>query len=350
MSDVAPRRRSRPFRVMVIFVVVVIGIWLITLPGTVAIRLIAGVVGWNSVLENPRDAVDAWVLLGDSPLGLTTLGLAVLWSTGPLLLVGLVLWLGRPITSENSTVRPARTRPVPPDRTSTGGQRPTLTARRSGQTPSPPAPPVASPVPATRPNGSRQHRSSPGVAIPPLLLVDTETTGTSRSDRVIEIAWIATDPALSVVAQGSSLLRADGSAGSIHARRIHGISHSDLRGAPDFAYVWDQLEELRYGRLLAAHNAPFDRRMINSELRRISRAEISKMACTLELAYALGYARRKRGNVPGVSGRLADLSARLELDVTPTHRALADTETMLEVLRYFCERHPREAAHYLSSC
>jgi DNA polymerase-3 subunit epsilon len=110
--------------------------------------------------------------------------------------------------------------------------------------------------------------------------------------------------------------------------------------------VWRTLDGHRSGRQLVAHNAAFDRRMINGELQREGGPPIAWMGCTMQLAKQLGY-----GGGYGAGGRsvaLGALVSRLGLEVTPTHRALADAEAALELLRFFQRQHPNEVARLLA--
>jgi DNA polymerase-3 subunit epsilon len=181
-----------------------------------------------------------------------------------------------------------------------------------------------------------------------LVIVDTETTGLDRHARVIELAWIVTNRHLEVLTKGSSLVRGDGHGGSPEARGVHKISDADLLRAPEFREVWDGLVDHRRGRLLVAHNARFDLKMINGELKRVGGGMVEQMACTMILARELGYADSGRPGPGFRSAKLNDLSHRLKLNVQPTHRALRDAETALELLRYFYQSHPAEAQRYLA--
>ncbi len=186
--------------------------------------------------------------------------------------------------------------------------------------------------PAPRKPPTRTHQGSG------LVIVDTETTGLSNDARVIELAWIVVNADLHEVTKGSSLLRGSGSSGGAKAQAVHGISDRDLRNAPEFIDVWRSLDPHRAQRQLIAHNAAFDRRMINNELGRVRAPQIRWMACSMQLARQLGYAGRQGGRNNSVAlGALADA---LDLDVTPTHRALADAETVLALLRFIQRSHP----------
>lgn len=87
--------------------------------------------------------------------------------------------------------------------------------------------------------------------------IDTETTGTSNTDVVIEIAVLDTDGSilLDSLVKSTNPIPASASA-------VHGITDITLIGAPNWAEVWAQLSDVLKGRLVGFYNAAFDLRMI----------------------------------------------------------------------------------------
>ncbi len=45
---------------------------------------------------------------------------------------------------------------------------------------------------------------------------------------------------------------------------VHGISPEDVKDAPTFAEVWEEVQEILYGNLMIAHNASFDASVLRS--------------------------------------------------------------------------------------
>jgi len=95
------------------------------------------------------------------------------------------------------------------------------------------------------------------------LVLDTETTGLSTRDEVIEIGIVDST--------GAALLETKvfPRSGRVPAAstRVHGYTIEDLRGAPSWPEVLLELESLLAGRRVFAWNAPFDERMVAQSAR-----------------------------------------------------------------------------------
>lgn len=114
------------------------------------------------------------------------------------------------------------------------------------------------------------------------------------------------------------------------AQDVHGISDEQLIGAPPWAAVHEDLKARLEGAVLVAHNAAFDIGFIEAEA---SRAGLpspvpSAVLCTLTLA------RRIYGFH---SCSLLALASRAGIPQPVAHRALADADTTLGVLRALVE-------------
>ena len=71
-----------------------------------------------------------------------------------------------------------------------------------------------------------------------------------------------------VVETGATLIDPHLRASAWRFTHIHGIAPADVRGAPTFAEVWQELDARFAGELLVAHNASFDIGVLRAELRR----------------------------------------------------------------------------------
>ena len=118
-------------------------------------------------------------------------------------------------------------------------------------------------------------------------------------------------------------------------QRFTGITQAMVDGAPSLEDVLPELGERLRGRVLVAHNAPFDRRVLRQAFERIGLEwPAPPVLCTAALARSLLPLQRRRG-----LGALADA---LGIEVELAHRALADAETCGRVL---CALFPRLCAN-----
>ena len=159
----------------------------------------------------------------------------------------------------------------------------------------------------------------------PLAVIDVETTGLSATggDRICEIAVLRADP--------------DGTETLVHslvnperlvspgAAAVNGLSDAELAQAPLFADIADAVVDALRGAAFVAHNVPFDRGFLDSELRRIDAPPaVGPAVDTLALA-------RTHFRFP--SNKLGMVARMLRVPVERAHRADSDVRTTLGVLR-----------------
>src|SRR5215208_4943901 len=117
-------------------------------------------------------------------------------------------------------------------------------------------------------------------------------------------------------------------------QRFTGITQAMVDEAPPPEAVLPELAKLLRGRVLVAHNAAFDTRVLKQAF---ARAALDwpdpPVLCTVALARRFAPLQRRRG--------LASLADALGIDVGETHRALPDAETCARVL---CALLPRLGA------
>ena len=104
------------------------------------------------------------------------------------------------------------------------------------------------------------------MSIPGYAVIDTETTGFSARDRVIEVGIVLLDRDLTPVDTWDTLLNPGGGVGPTH---VHHIRPDDVIAAPTFEQAAGSLIEQVAGRVLVGHNVNFDRRMLNQEFLRL---------------------------------------------------------------------------------
>ncbi len=175
------------------------------------------------------------------------------------------------------------------------------------------------------------------IATAEFLVVDTETNGLGGD------ACEMTEVGAVLVGGGelhdrwSSLVRCNRPLGR-GIQRFTGITQEMLADAPGLEEVLPPLRDLLEHRVLVAHNAPFDRRVLRRAFELIGLDWPNPpVLCTAALARKLLPLQRRRG-----LGVLADA---LGIEVATAHRALADAETCARVL---CALFPRLCANALT--
>ena len=172
------------------------------------------------------------------------------------------------------------------------------------------------------------------IATAEFIVVDTETNGLGGE------ACEMTEVGAVLVGGGelhdrwSSLVRCNRPLGR-GIQRFTGITQEMLADAPGLEAVLPPLAELLQNRVLVAHNAPFDRRVLRQAFELIGLDWPNPpVLCTAVLARKLLPLQRRRG--------LGVLAGALGIDVELAHRALADAETCARVL---CALFPRLCAN-----
>jgi DNA polymerase III subunit epsilon len=175
------------------------------------------------------------------------------------------------------------------------------------------------------------------IATAEFLVVDTETNGLGGE------ACEMTEVGAVLVGGGelhdrfSSLVRCNRPLGR-GIQRFTGITQDMLADAPGLEEVLPAVAERLQGRVLVAHNAPFDRRVLRRGFELIGLDWPNPpVLCTAALARKLLPLQNRRG--------LAVLADALGIEVETAHRALADAETAARVL---CALFPRLCANALT--
>ncbi|MEU9129765.1 DEDDh family exonuclease [Kitasatospora sp. NPDC048540] len=173
----------------------------------------------------------------------------------------------------------------------------------------------ARPVPLP---AQRTEERGPGFAV-----VDVETTGLGRSDRVISAGVYQLDGHGEVTDHWYTLVNPERDPGPVW---IHGLTSAALAGAPTFPEIADELADRLAGRVMVAHNALFDWNMISREYSRAGRrAPVEQRICTMVLARDLA--------LPLPNGKLSSLAAYFGVQQRQAHNALDDARVLAEVFR-----------------
>lgn len=156
------------------------------------------------------------------------------------------------------------------------------------------------------------------------VVIDVETTGLSARDEVVEVAAVTHDG--SVVFE--SLVRPKLGRVPAAAARVHGLSWNDLRGAPTWPEIVDDLADALTGRRVLAWNASFDERLVVQSSRAWAlRHPLPGFECAMR-AYAVcrgvGSGGLRLSRAAAVEGVLAG---------EQSHRGGADAALTVAVLR-----------------
>lgn len=143
-------------------------------------------------------------------------------------------------------------------------------------------------------------------------VVDTETTGFSRRDRIVEFGCVTISEGR-IVDEYESLLQPDRDPGPVH---VHGITPTMLESAPAFEAVAADIAARLDGAILVAHNISFDLRMLSQEVERVRgmSLDVGAGVCTYRLSgEKLAVAAQRAGLAPPDHSALTDARVAAEL-------------------------------------
>ncbi|MER6013032.1 DEDDh family exonuclease [Streptomyces bluensis] len=154
-------------------------------------------------------------------------------------------------------------------------------------------------------------------------VVDVETTGLARDDRIIAAAVYRLDARGEVEDRWYTMVNPERDPGPVW---IHGLTSEMLEGAPLFQDIAEEFSARLADRVLVAHNAVFDWSMIAREYARAEReAPVRQRLCTIALAKELG--------LPLPNHKLESLAAHFGVVQQRAHHALDDARVLAEAFR-----------------
>jgi DNA polymerase-3 subunit epsilon len=154
-------------------------------------------------------------------------------------------------------------------------------------------------------------------------VVDVETTGLAREDRIISAAVYRLDARGEVEDHWYTLVNPERDPGPVW---IHGLTSDVLEGAPLFRDVAGEFTDRLRDRVLVAHNAVFDWQMIAREYARAEcEAPVRQRLCTIALSKELG--------LPLPNYKLESLAAHFGVVQQRAHHALDDARVLAEAFR-----------------
>lgn len=159
----------------------------------------------------------------------------------------------------------------------------------------------------------------------PIAFVDVETTGKDPSlDRIIEVGIaIARE---GVIVEQKNWLVNPGCPIPQESAEVHKITDEQVREAPPFGAVAQEIVIMLRGCVPAAYNAAFDRAFLSAEMARAG----SVLPKDVEWLDPLVWARELQQGEK--SRALTEVASRLGIALENAHRASADAEAALKVL------------------
>ncbi|MDD9382007.1 DEDDh family exonuclease [Streptomyces sp. ZAF1911] len=154
-------------------------------------------------------------------------------------------------------------------------------------------------------------------------VVDVETTGLARDDRIISAAVYRLDAQGNVEDHWYTLVNPLRDPGPVW---IHGLTSDMLQDAPLFKDIAEEFADRLADRVLVAHNAIFDWQMIAREYARAEvTAPVRQRLCTIALSKEL--------NLPLPNHKLESLAAHFGVVQQRAHHALDDARVLAEAFR-----------------
>lgn len=146
-------------------------------------------------------------------------------------------------------------------------------------------------------------------------VVDVETTGFSKNDRVIEIGIVVLDHSFKVINEYETLIDPERDLGATH---VHRITPQMISMAPRFDDVAQAIAGMIDGRILVAHNLSFDQRFLKQEFERLNASFAAGSGiCTYKIT----------------KFKLPEACSAYEVPLPDHHRALADSRACADLLR-----------------
>ncbi|MEO6513320.1 MAG: exonuclease domain-containing protein, partial [Candidatus Saccharimonadales bacterium] len=157
------------------------------------------------------------------------------------------------------------------------------------------------------------------------VFVDIETNGLDHvRGRVIEVAAVRVEKG-QVVREFNQLIDPETEL-PWFITNLTGITSNDLRTAPTFLQIADELMDILDGAVFVAHNVRFDYSFLKQEYKRLNRKFLPKQLCTVKLSRAL-YPTEK-------SHKLENLIVRHGFTFTHRHRAYDDAAVLWQFVQH----------------
>jgi DNA polymerase-3 subunit epsilon len=168
-------------------------------------------------------------------------------------------------------------------------------------------------------------KKSGGIFSEPMVFVDIETNGLNHiRGRVIEVAAIRVENG-KVVRSFNTLVDPETEL-PYFITNLTGITTNDVKSAPTFHQIADELEDILRGAIFVAHNVRFDYSFLKQEFKRVGKTFLPRQLCTVRLSRALFPEHR--------SHKLQSLIERYNFTYQNRHRAYDDAEVLWQFIKY----------------
>ncbi len=170
------------------------------------------------------------------------------------------------------------------------------------------------------------------------LFIDTETTGTTQKDVIIEMGVVDLEGRTvfeSLVKPGMPI--------PPDSTAVHGITEAQVANAPTWKEIWPELETLLTGRLVGMYNAEFDLRMMKQTHNRywLDWTLKDKHFFCVMRHYAAFYGQaNKKGNGYRFH-KLEAAGAQAGIPLPNSHRAVDDARLTAALFRYIAQYQKR---------
>ena len=159
------------------------------------------------------------------------------------------------------------------------------------------------------------------------IVLDTETTGldVNNGDRIVEIGIVELENHVQTGNCFHYYLNPEKDS-SLQALKIHGLTTEFLKDKPKFIDIADEFIDFISDSKIIIHNAPFDVRFINSELRKCEKKELKENSIIDSLLLA-------KKHFLGQSVSLDSLCRKFNIDISDRkiHGALKDAKLLAHV-------------------
>lgn len=161
-----------------------------------------------------------------------------------------------------------------------------------------------------------------------LAIVDVETSGTGRHDRIIEIGILRIEDGVCTETYRTFIDPEQPLSSWI--TQLTGITEDDLSGAPFFADVQREVTRMLKDAIFVAHNVAFDYAFVKSEFERLGMFFEAQCMCTVRLSRVFS-PRAKHHN-------LSALIRRHKLQCESRHRAFDDAHALWQFMQLASKR------------